>query len=48
VVDVVSSALVIATVVGLPVGMVGWLKLRRRNLALDQMAPPGATPQPSQ
>ncbi len=33
-VDVVSAAIVIAAVVMLPSGLFGWLKLRRRNLAL--------------
>ncbi|HEX8698541.1 MAG TPA: kinesin [Myxococcaceae bacterium] len=32
--DVISAALVIAAVVMLPAGLLGWLKLRRRNLAL--------------
>jgi hypothetical protein len=33
-VDVISAAIIIAAVVMLPAGLFGWLKLRRRNLAL--------------
>ena len=33
-VDVISAAIVIAAIVMLPAGLFGWLKLRRRNLAL--------------
>ncbi len=33
-VDVFSAALIIAAIVMLPAGLLGWLKLRRRNLAL--------------
>ncbi|MBN1209809.1 MAG: kinesin [Myxococcaceae bacterium] len=33
-VDVVSAAIIIAAIVMLPAGLLGWLKLRRRNLAL--------------
>jgi hypothetical protein len=33
-VDVLSAAIVIAAIVMLPAGLFGWLKLRRRNLAL--------------
>jgi hypothetical protein len=33
-VDVISAALIIAAIVMLPAGLLGWLKLRRRNLAL--------------
>jgi hypothetical protein len=33
-VDVISAAIIIATIVMLPAGLLGWLKLRRRNLAL--------------
>lgn len=33
-VDVISAAIIITTVVMLPAGLFGWLKLRRRNLAL--------------
>ncbi|MFL5348983.1 MAG: kinesin, partial [Hyalangium sp.] len=33
-VDIISAALVIAAAVMLPAGLFGWLKLRRRNLAL--------------
>ena len=33
-VDVISAAIVIAAIVMLPSGLFGWLKLRRRNLAL--------------
>jgi hypothetical protein len=32
--DVLSAALIIAAIVMLPAGLLGWLKLRRRNLAL--------------
>jgi hypothetical protein len=32
--DVVSAAIIIAAIVMLPAGLFGWLKLRRRNLAL--------------
>jgi hypothetical protein len=33
-VDVISAAIIIAAIVMLPAGLFGWLKLRRRNLAL--------------
>jgi len=33
-VDVISAAIIIASAVMLPAGLLGWLKLRRRNLAL--------------
>jgi hypothetical protein len=33
-VDVVSAAIIIAAIVMLPAGLFGWMKLRRRNLAL--------------
>ncbi|HLL05749.1 MAG TPA: kinesin [Myxococcaceae bacterium] len=33
-VDVISAALIIAAIVMLPAGLLGWLKLRKRNLAL--------------